>query len=99
MNFVRNFNEKEVLYFLCTVLNITGIIVVLLLQCLKAEYGRYFDDKSESKWGFGISAKLAWFLQELPMFALPLLCLVQSFNGVNPNTLLLCLMLVHYFRR
>jgi len=96
---LTDLNEKEIIYLLCTVLNITAIIVALLLQCLKAEYGRYFDGKSESKWGFGINPKLAWFVQELPMFALPLLFLVQSFNGVNPNTVLLCFILLHYFRR
>lgn len=99
---MENYTEKDIIYFLCTTLNITAVVVALLLQFLKAEYGRYFDNKSQAKWGMGMNPKLAWFVQEIPMFALPLVFLVKSYDvssGLTPNTVLVCFLLVHYFRR
>ena len=95
-------DEETFILWLCTALNITGVFVALLLQFLKAEYGRYFNKTSQTKWGLGMNAKLAWFVQELPMFVLPLFFLFKSYNAyqaVNPNNVLICFILIHYFRR
>lgn len=102
LRFFRSSSEQEIIYFLCTVLNFFGILSALLLQCMYAEYGRYFNSNSPSKWGFGINSKVAWFSQELPMFTLPLICLLYAKEGnlgLTPNTLLASMLLLHYFRR
>jgi hypothetical protein len=99
---LRNYSELEIIYFLCTVLNIFGLLFALLLQFMYAEYGRYFNVNSTSKWGFGIHPRVAWVLQELPMFALPLILLFHSKDeklGSTPNTVLISMLLLHYFRR
>ncbi|EDO46848.1 predicted protein, partial [Nematostella vectensis] len=70
------------------------------LQCLKAEYGRYFNSKSEARWGWGVNAKFAWFTQETPMLALPVYYMLSTGRlGWNPNSVLLSFIIIHYFRR
>lgn len=65
-----------------------------------AEYGRYALPGNR-----GCSARLAWFLQEVPAFLLPLLLLLftgepRTGSGRSTGrTLLLCTFMLHYFHR
>ncbi|XP_077999172.1 3-oxo-5-alpha-steroid 4-dehydrogenase 1-like isoform X2 [Glandiceps talaboti] len=90
--------EIDLLYYLALIMAGTAIIVCVLLQFLKSPYGRY----GSSSWGFGIHPKVAWFLQELPSFAVPVtLIMYSTSNNVQSTTnrLLLGMFLLHYFQR
>ncbi|XP_031564859.1 3-oxo-5-alpha-steroid 4-dehydrogenase 1-like [Actinia tenebrosa] len=102
LGFFRSYSEQEIIFFLCTLLNFFGLLSALLLQFMYAEYGRYFSSNSTTKWGFGIHPRIAWFSQELPMFTLPLIFLLYAKDGnlgLTPNTVLICMLVSHYFRR
>ncbi|XP_029010484.1 3-oxo-5-alpha-steroid 4-dehydrogenase 2-like isoform X2 [Betta splendens] len=63
-----------------------------------AQYGRYASKRSRC-----CSARLGWFLQELPSFLLPLVLLLRA-DGTGSRagtgrTLLLCTFTLHYFHR
>lgn len=61
-----------------------------------AEYGRYKRPQARC-----CSAKLGWFLQEVPAFLLPLLLLLFA-AGPGTGTggrLLVCTFMLHYFHR
>ncbi|KAM6899475.1 3-oxo-5-alpha-steroid 4-dehydrogenase 1 isoform 2-T2 [Xenentodon cancila] len=61
-------------------------------------YGRYATDK----YGFPVNVKLAWFVQELPSFFLPVYLLFWascSKTSLLPNQLLIGMFLCHYFQR
>ena len=83
----------------------TGAMTLISLLFLKAEYGRY--SQSNSVFGFGIRANLAWFIQESPSVIAPIVCLLGSKRlfveefalGVNPQTVLLGCFLLHYSQR
>lgn len=79
-------------------------VAVFLIEAfggLRASYGRY------AKANTGLSAPIAWFLQESPAFFIPLFLLVNkgvSFlftpsNEINTNVILLIYFLIHYFNR
>lgn len=79
-----------------------GIIVFILeaFGGLKAEYGRYNKKKN------GLSAPIAWLIQECPAFFVPLFLIFyqgakiyDSSLRINTNLLLLCLFMMHYFNR
>ncbi|KAK2817629.1 hypothetical protein Q5P01_025820 [Channa striata] len=61
-----------------------------------AKYGRYTPDGSRC-----CSARLGWFLQEVPAFALPLLLLLftDESAGSGRRLLLLSSFILHYFHR
>lgn len=88
----------------------SGVLVTLLTALTPARipYGRYSGDHFWSGWlGFVTSlklpARLGWFLQELPAFAVPLFLVLNVggnyVGGFNPNILLLGMFLLHYFNR
>lgn len=80
----------------------TALIVAVLLIFLKAEYGRYFSSNSTQKYGFGVNARVAWFVQELPAFVAPcvLVCYARKdVFGFTPNIFLLSLLILHYTHR
>ncbi|XP_062295354.1 3-oxo-5-alpha-steroid 4-dehydrogenase 2a [Scomber scombrus] len=61
-------------------------------------YGRYVKPTARRF----CSAKLGWFLQEVPSFLLPLLLLLTGGPGTGASTgrkLLLCTFMLHYFHR
>ncbi|KAH3850896.1 3-oxo-5-alpha-steroid 4-dehydrogenase 1-like [Dreissena polymorpha] len=70
---------------------------VLLVSGITAPYGRYARDG----WGIFVNGKLAWFLQEIPSFAMPLIFIFQDAPGLRkaPNVLLFSLFVMHYFQR
>ncbi|KAJ8308087.1 hypothetical protein KUTeg_012961, partial [Tegillarca granosa] len=75
-----------------------GFCNVFILRFLDAPYGRY------SRQGFGlfVNAKVAWVIQELPAFAVPvMLILFFDFPQMSktPNRIMLACFLIHYFQR
>ncbi|KAJ8044564.1 3-oxo-5-alpha-steroid 4-dehydrogenase 1 [Holothuria leucospilota] len=75
-----------------------ALITFVLLQIHKAPYGRYSNPKV---WGFGINSKLAWFLQELPSFMVPVLLALFTdiSNTSTAGKVLIGMYLLHYFQR
>ena len=74
----------------------SGILVIILevFVNIKAPYGRYNTSNA------GIPVRLAWFLQELPSFAVPCYLLYYHWSTVTPTKLIiLSLYLMHYFQR
>lgn len=94
-------SEEEELYVL------NGLSYVMLLMALvtclaflfqNVPYGRY----TSRKYGFPVQVKVAWFIQELPAFLVPLsLILWASPLKITalPNQLLLGMYFVHYVQR
>lgn len=70
--------------------------VTLLFE--NVPYGRY----TTSRYGFPVNAKLAWFIQELPAFLVPLLLVVWTSSAKTsllPNQLLIAMYFCHYVQR
>uniref|UniRef100_A0A3Q3J4H4 Steroid 5-alpha reductase C-terminal domain-containing protein n=1 Tax=Monopterus albus TaxID=43700 RepID=A0A3Q3J4H4_MONAL len=80
----------------CWLGNCVGVFVILLFE--KLRYGRY----SDSKYGFPVNAKFAWFVQEMPSFFVPLCLLVWASpakTSLLPNQLLIAMYIFHYAQR
>ncbi|XP_061597932.1 3-oxo-5-alpha-steroid 4-dehydrogenase 1 [Cololabis saira] len=61
-------------------------------------YGRY----ATNKYGFPVNVKLAWFVQELPAFCMPMYLIfwsASSKTSLLPNQLLIAMFFCHYFQR
>ncbi|KAL6100178.1 srd5a1 [Pungitius sinensis] len=70
--------------------------VTLLFE--NVPYGRY----ATSRYGFPVNARLAWFVQELPAFLVPLCLVVWTSSGKTsllPNRLLIAMYFCHYVHR
>uniref|UniRef100_A0A3Q2YTU5 Uncharacterized protein n=1 Tax=Hippocampus comes TaxID=109280 RepID=A0A3Q2YTU5_HIPCM len=84
------------------VLDCMAYFMILMAACtfvcllfVNAAYGRY----SSSKYGFLINVKLAWFIQELPAFLVPVYLLVWTSSrktSLLANQLLIAMFLCHY---
>lgn len=94
-------SEKEELY----ILDYMAYFMVFMAACSfvtllfeNVPYGRY----STSKYGFPVSVRFAWFVQELPAFLVPL-CLVFWTSTAKtsrlPNQLLIAMYFCHYVQR
>lgn len=94
-------SEKEELY----ILDCMAYFMVFMAACSfvtllfeSVPYGRY----TTSKYGFPVNVRLAWFVQELPAFLLPL-CLVvwtsSAKTSLLPNQLLIVMYFCHYVHR
>lgn len=90
--------DYEVLKYISYVYFVNSGFVLLLLQFLSAPYGRY----ARSGWGCMLNAKFAWFIQELPSFAVPVILIFATDTwksiSVCSKVTLTCF-LVHYFQR
>jgi 3-oxo-5-alpha-steroid 4-dehydrogenase 1 len=90
--------DVEVFNFLSYNLLVFGVVVVIILQYLRTPYGRY----EREGWGAGVNANLAWFVQEIPAFLVPILLVYWTECpklAFIPNKILLGLFLIHYFQR
>lgn len=76
---------------------IGGLLYLLHQRRKKTPYGRYVESCSP---GVMVPAKLAWLIQELPSFLVPVLLLLttESSAGLG-RTLLLWTFILHYFHR
>ncbi|XP_044788574.1 3-oxo-5-alpha-steroid 4-dehydrogenase 1 isoform X3 [Bubalus kerabau] len=77
-----------------------GVVCYVLLKLVGSPYGRYASSGS----AFGLPARAAWAVQELPSLALPLLACVGAGAPAErlnrwPNCILLAMFLVHYAQR
>jgi hypothetical protein len=75
---------------------ISSLLIVFfeLIVDIKASYGRYNTSNK------GIPAKLAWFIQEFPSFAIPCYLLYYYWQSVTITKLIIVgLFLIHYFQR
>ena len=91
-------NEIKRMDYICYTFLFWAFSVVISLQFVCAPYGRY----SRGGWGFQIPARVAWFVQELPSFVVPLL--LATFTdcpraGQWKNQIALACFLLHYFQR
>ena len=93
--------EAQVINLLCFLMFLVGITVFIILSFIPAVYGRYAGPKS--LFGFGVNAKLAWFLQESPSFLVPTsLCLLDYIREqeMSPVKFFLSgLFILHYWQR
>lgn len=94
-------SEEEELYILdCLsyVMVLMALVTCVTLLFQNVPYGRY----TSSKYGFPVNVKVAWFLQELPAFLVPL-CLIVWASPLKvtalPNQLLLGMYFCHYVQR
>lgn len=90
--------DLDVLEYISYVYFITSIVVLFILQLVSAPYGRY----ARSGWGCTMNANLAWFFQEIPSFAVPVLFIVFTNKwkliSVCSKVVMGCFLL-HYFQR
>lgn len=89
--------RDAVVSFLSWALVIGGVAFMLQQMKSHTQYGRY-----RPAGGRCCPARLAWFLQEVPAFLLPLLLLLFTESGSGSGTrrtLLLCAFMLHYFHR
>ena len=89
---VKILNLISFLYF------VFGILAFgILVSGITAPYGRYTRDG----WGLQVNGRLAWFVQEIPSFAVPVLFLFSNAPGLKnwANCILLSLFVIHYFQR
>jgi len=75
----------------------SACVFFILISGITAPYGRY----ARTGWGIQINGKAAWFIQEIPSFAVPVILLFTDAAGLKKtaNLLLLSLFLIHYFQR
>ena len=92
-------NESVFLDVLAYVMITAGFMTLTVTGLgIRTPYGRY----SSPKFGWGVESRTAWFIQELPAFAIPVLLLLFSngqFLTVLPNAVLLGFYVIHYFQR
>lgn len=91
-------NEAQFMDLLSYIFLFWALSVIVSLQYVRAPYGRY----SRGGWGVQIPGKVAWFVQELPSFVVPLYLAVFTDcprAGEKRNQIALSLFLLHYFQR
>ncbi|XP_045188012.1 3-oxo-5-alpha-steroid 4-dehydrogenase 1-like [Mercenaria mercenaria] len=92
--------DLTLLYIFSSIYVVMAIIVFfILLYGITAPYGRY----ARGGWGIFVNGKFAWFIQEIPSFAIPVAFLIYDqhapkFN-MMPNMFLFMLFSIHYFQR
>lgn len=90
--------EMYILEWLSYVMMLMALVTCLAFLFLNVPYGRY----TSSKYGFPVHVTVAWFVQELPAFLVPLsLILWASPLKITelPNQLLLGMYFCHYIQR
>ncbi|XP_060582893.1 3-oxo-5-alpha-steroid 4-dehydrogenase 1-like [Ruditapes philippinarum] len=92
--------DLTLLYVFSSVYFVTAILVFFILfYGITAPYGRY----ARGGWGIFVNGKFAWFVQEIPSFAIPVVFVLYDQNAlkynVMPNMLFFMLYSSHYFQR
>lgn len=92
-------SEPVFLDLMAYIMIVCGLVVVIIsVLGIRIPYGRY----SSSKFGWGVESRTAWFIQELPAFAVPVLLILfcrSQYSSTSPNAILVGYFLVHYFQR
>lgn len=101
---LRNRSDEQLLDWLWKGLLLSGVAMIVLAEVIKLRipYGRY--GKSSLACNMYMSARTAWFTQELPSVVVPLFLLLnvggaQLAGAPNPNIVLVGMFLVHYLQR
>lgn len=81
-----------------------GVIVFIVLLFIPAWYGRYGETLKIDirKYLGSLNPRVAWCIQEMPSFLLPLLGIILNFSRVSTNyvnLVLLLMFMAHYFNR
>ncbi len=105
---LRERKDEDLLEILSwSLLAIGAVLVIMNTLNLQVPYGRYGDKRN---WlsillltGVRVPARMAWFVMEMPSFAIPLYLYFnvggQYVGQVNANVILLGMFLLHYFNR
>ena len=91
-------DESHLLDFLAWFMIIMAVVTLLSLQFQDAPYGRYATEG----WGLFIPGKLAWVIQELPSFSVPVLLIMYERSpkmSETVNVVLIGFYIVHYIQR
>ncbi|XP_003728409.2 3-oxo-5-alpha-steroid 4-dehydrogenase 1 [Strongylocentrotus purpuratus] len=92
-------NEPAFLDMMAYFMMFCGFLAGAVLSAgIRTPYGRY----TSPKFGWGLESRTAWFIQELPSFAVPVLLILfcnNQYSSTLPNTILVGYYLVHYFQR
>ena len=100
--FLQTLDEFQFIYILSWTILLLSFIVAICLIFLEVEYGRYFKSNSWQNCLSAVDGRIAWFVQELPAFVIPCALLFYARKdalGLNPNTILLSLYVLHYCHR
>uniref|UniRef100_F1LAZ4 3-oxo-5alpha-steroid 4-dehydrogenase (NADP(+)) n=1 Tax=Ascaris suum TaxID=6253 RepID=F1LAZ4_ASCSU len=91
--------EEQLVLFISYSMIVCAVVTFLWLTGgAKAAYGRYHHESVLTE--FSIPARLAWVLQEIPSFLIPLVYLITSFASLpSPNIVVLSLFIAHYAQR
>ena len=97
------------LEWIATLLLLLGMAMAVMAACttLRVPYGRYGSDGGLFArlrlTSCKVPARLGWFVQELPSFAVPMYLILnvggRYVGGFNPNIVLLGMFILHYFNR
>ena len=90
--------DVKILNFISLSYFVFGLVAFgLLVSGITAPYGRY----SRHGWGLQVNGKFAWFVQEIPSFAIPVFFMYSNAPGLQKwaNCILLSLYITHYFQR
>ena len=105
------FREEKDLYLLEAMgwflLLVSSSLVLMDLLNIQVPYGRYGDNKGILSYilltRLKISAKVGWFIMEMPSFVIPLYFILnvggKNVGEFNPNMVLLGMFILHYFNR
>jgi len=86
--------KVDIFNLLCLIWAMIGVATFVLLQFVRAPYGRHI----KKGWGPEISNKIGWIIMELPSFSIVLYFLITSSQSAYAQMLSL-LWLVHYLNR
>ena len=79
------------------------LLLIVGSSFFKIPYGKNSNDKGSALFSVTISARLGWFMMELPALAVPLFLLLnvggRYVGGLNPNIILLGMFILHYANR
>ncbi|MFH4980778.1 hypothetical protein AB6A40_007487 [Gnathostoma spinigerum] len=91
--------EPQLIAAICYAMIACGLVVlVVLLNGSRAPYGRFRDSAILSK--LSISARLGWFIQEIPSLIIPLYYATKALPNLPlPNAVLLFFFIIHYAQR
>ncbi|XP_036390927.1 3-oxo-5-alpha-steroid 4-dehydrogenase 2a [Megalops cyprinoides] len=89
--------QEDIVQYFSWGLILSGVAFFFKQMRSHTPYGRYVVSPERARM---LPAKVAWFLQELPSFLVPMLLLLHAHNpsGLG-QTLLICTFCFHYFQR
>ncbi|KAM4027070.1 3-oxo-5-alpha-steroid 4-dehydrogenase 1 [Anomaloglossus baeobatrachus] len=88
-------DEQRLLEILSVFMVLMGALSFLLLRFIQVPYGRY----SSSTFGPPVPVRVAWFVQELPSFAVPVYHLIVYTETAGASLVLLGAFICHYAQR